>query len=61
MRKPEDKHVCPLLNREILWGDCFEIQEIRNDDMDMELFSESFSLTEAEKICELCRWYKVSE
>ena len=55
MRSPDEKYSCPLLNREIFWGDCFEVQDIRDDNMDMELFSEKFNLTDAKRICEKCR------
>lgn len=57
MRHPDDKHICPLLKREIFWGDCVEVQDIRDDNMDMELFSEMFDLKEADIRCEKCRWY----
>ncbi len=61
MRRPNDKHNCPLLKREVFWGDCYEVQEIREDNMDMELFSEQFSVEEANSICEKCRWCYVNE
>ena len=61
MRNGNSKHECPLLKREIFWGDCCEVQEIREDNMDMELFSESFDLKEAERVCEKCRWCYVND
>ena len=60
-RSPESQHECPLLNRKIFWGDCYEIQDIRNDDMDAELFPDKFDVEEANTICEECKWYKVDE
>lgn len=57
MRRPDDKHVCPLINKEIFWGDCVEIQEVREDSMDMELLAEPIDLEKAEVTCEKdCRW-----
>ena len=64
MRHPDDKYHCLLLNHEIYWGGaggCVEVQEVREDNMDMELFPEPFSISEAEKICEKCRWCYVNE
>ena len=60
MRSPDEKYSCPLLNREIFWGDCFEVQDIRDDNMDMELFPEKFNLTDAKRICEKCKWYIIA-
>jgi len=57
LREPDDQHRCPLLNRTIFWGDCVEVQEIRADSMDMELFGEEFDINDANCICEKCRWY----
>lgn len=57
MRRPDDKHICPLMNREILWGDCVEVQEVREDNMDMDLLAEPVDLEKAKVICEKeCRW-----
>lgn len=36
MRHPDDKHPCPLLKRDVLWGECWVIQDIRDDNTDME-------------------------
>lgn len=58
MRHPDE---CPLLNREIFFGDCVEVQEIREDNMDMELFSEPFDLKQANKACEECKWCIVKD
>lgn len=57
MRSPNEKHFCPLMDREIFWGDCVEVQEVREDNMDMELLAEPINLNEAERVCEgECRW-----
>lgn len=64
MRHPYDKHDCPLFNREILWGGCggcVEVQEVREDNMDMELFPESFDIDKANSVCEQCRWCYLNE
>ena len=64
MRHPDDKHFCPLMNREIFWGGvggCVEVQEVREDNMDMKLLPEPIDLNKAEKICEKCRWYYVTD
>lgn len=54
-----DKHICPLLKCEILYGECYEVQEIREDEMDMELAIEKFDIAEANRICELCKWFVI--
>lgn len=62
MRRPSDKHYCPLLGKEIFWGGvagCYEIQEVRDDNMDMEFLGFDLDLKEAEIHCEKCRWYHV--
>lgn len=62
MRHPDDKHFCPLMNREVFWGDCVEVQEVREDNMDMELLSEPIDLDKAKHECdEQCRWCYVKE
>jgi len=64
VRSPNDKHYCPLKNRDIFWGGyggCVEIQEVREDNMDMELLPEPFDLDAAQNACEKCRWYCVNE
>ena len=30
-----DRCVCPLFGREILYGECYEVQEVREDEMEM--------------------------
>lgn len=64
MRHPEDKHYCPLLQHDVFWGGCggcVEVQEVREDSMDMELFPEPFDVKNANEICEKCRWCYVKE
>ena len=61
MRNGDARYDCPLLKRKIFWGDCVEVQEIREDNMDMELFSEVFDIEDANDICEKCRWCYVNE
>ncbi|MFQ7754593.1 MAG: hypothetical protein ACLRH1_11715 [Acutalibacteraceae bacterium] len=64
MRHPDDRHDCLLFGRPILWGGCggcVEVQEVREDSMDMELFPEPFDLSAADAACEKCRWYRVNE
>lgn len=39
-REPAERHFCPLFQREISWGGaggCYEVQEVREDNMDAEL------------------------
>lgn len=57
MRNINDKHDCPLLKMKILWGDCVEVQDIRDDNMDADLFPVSFDINTANTVCEQCRWY----
>lgn len=61
LRHSDDQFNCPLLKRKIFWGDCIEVQEIRDDNMDMELFGEMFDIAEADHVCEKCRWCYVNE
>lgn len=57
----DDKFLCPLYQREILYGECYEVQEVREDEMDMELAIEPFELKDANEICEKCKWYIVGD
>lgn len=57
----DDKFICPLFGREILYGECYEVQEIREDEMDMGLSMESFNVERANEICEKCKWYVISD
>ena len=52
-----DIYICPLLKRKILYGECYEVQEIREDEMDMEFAVEKFDIAEANRICEECKWF----
>lgn len=54
-----DKCICPLFGRTILYGECYEVQEIREDEMDMELAMEPFDVEKANEVCEKCKWYVV--
>ena len=56
-----DKCICPLFGREILNGECYEVQEIREDEMDMKLAIEPFDAEKANEICEKCKWYVVED
>ena len=62
-REPAERHFCPLFQREISWGGagCYEVQEVREDNMDAELQPEPFDLNKADAACKKCRWYCVSE
>ena len=61
MRHPDDKHQCPLLKRDVLWGECWVIQDIRDDNTDMKFAPEPFERSTAKKICVSYRWYRVDE
>lgn len=56
----DDKFLCPLYNREISYGECYEVQEVREDEMDMELLIERFDMELANEICTKCKWYIVN-
>lgn len=38
MRHLDDKYNCQLFIRDIYWSECVEVEEVREDSMDMELF-----------------------
>jgi hypothetical protein len=61
MRHPDDKHMCPLFKRNVLWGECWIVQDIRADDTDMEFAPAPFEMDEAERICEECCWFIVED
>ena len=61
VRRPNDKHDCPLLGREVLWGECWIVQDIRDDNTDMEFAPEPFDLDKAAQVCEKCRWCYVNK
>ena len=60
-RSPVAAHHCPLYGRETIWSECYEVQEVREDSMDMKWLREPIDLAKADEICEKCRWYIVSE
>ena len=55
-RSANEKHYCPLYNRDVYWSECVEVQEVREDEMDMDLLPESFDLQTAAVQCEACKW-----
>ena len=55
-RSPCAKHFCPLFSREINWSLCYEVQEVLDDNMDMELFPDPFDTEKARPICKKCGW-----
>lgn len=57
----DDKFLCPLYGREILYGECYEVQEVREDSMDPKWLIEPMDVEQANVICEKCRWYIVSD
>ncbi|WP_018592613.1 hypothetical protein [Terrisporobacter glycolicus] len=58
MARAEEKKYCPLLNQEITRMICYEVGEVRDDNMDMEIFAlDSFDIEEANEKCEKCKWY----
>ena len=62
MIDPDQKRYCPLLKKDIYWGGCYEVQEVRKDNLDMEnFFDKFFDIEEANDICEKCRWCYVNE
>lgn len=61
VRSPSEKHFCPLYGREVYWSECYEVQEVREDEMDMALLYEEFDMEKADKCCKLCGWNIVSD
>lgn len=61
MRHPDTQHDCPLFNERIYWGDCWIIQDIREDNTDMEFALKPFDIDKANEICEQCRWCYANE
>ena len=60
-RIPIAKHECPLYGRETIWSECYEVQEVREDEMDAKLLREPFDMDKANDFCEKCKWYIVSD
>ena len=64
VREPAERRFCPLFQREISWGGaggCYEVQEVREDNMDLELFPGPIDVKKADEVCEKCRWCYVNE
>ena len=59
VRSPMEKHYCPLYGRETIWSECVEVQEVREDEMDMKWLREPIDIQKANEICEKCRWHIV--
>jgi len=59
-KKHNDACFCELYNRKIQYGECYEVQEVRNDDLDME-YVDPFDLEKADHVCNKCRWYIVTD
>ena len=60
MKHPSDIFNCPLIHKEIAWGGaggCFEIQEVRTDNMDAEFLPFEIDVNNANEICDKCKWY----
>ncbi len=57
----DDSCICPLYGRKILYGECYEVQEVRDDEMDMKFLMEPFDPNIANEICEKCKWYAIEE
>ena len=55
----DDICICPLYGREISYGECYEVQEVREDEMDAKWLRESFDMDKANEVCGKCRWYVV--
>lgn len=55
-RSANEKHYCPLYDRSVYWSECVEVQEVREDEMDMDLLPEPFDFEDAEIKCNECRW-----
>lgn len=60
-RSPIAKHECPLYGRETIWSECYEVQEVREDEMDAKWLREPFDMDKANEVCEKCKWYIVSD
>ena len=60
-RSPIATHACPLYNRDVTWSECCEVQEVREDEMELKWLREPFDRAQADEICTRCRWYVVSK
>lgn len=61
VRHPHDTNNCPLYNRKVSWTECYEVQEVRDDEMDLKWIAEPIDIGKANEICEKCRWYIVRD
>ena len=59
-RNHDDRCWYPLYNREIYYGECYEVQEVRGDEMELKWLREPFDRAQADEVCTRCRWYVVS-
>ena len=57
----DDQCRCPLYGRNIMYGECYEVQEVRGDNMDMKWLRDPIDLKRANEICDKCRWYIVND
>lgn len=60
-REPSERHQCILFNEDISWSSCFEVQEVRREDMDMNFFATPFDVKKADEACTKCRWCFVNQ
>ena len=58
-RNHDDKCICPLYKREIQYGECYEVQEVRDDEMDLKWLIEPIDIDQANEMCEKCKWFVV--
>lgn len=56
MTSADSKKMCPLLNKVIRRGYCYEIGDVLRDDMDIEHLEDEFDIEEAKEICSKCGW-----
>lgn len=56
----DDICICPLYGRGIFYGECYEVQEVRHNEMDIKWLREPINIGKANEICEKCRWYVVA-
>lgn len=60
-RSPIAKHDCTLYGRNIIWPECYEVQEAREDEMDAKWLREPFDMEKAGRTCEKCKWFVVGK
>lgn len=59
-RSHNSEFSCPLFGRKITYGECYEVQEIRDEEMDMKLAVEPFDIDRANELCEKCREFVIT-